>query len=230
MMPQHDGAPAIADAVPSDSPGAKEIGFAIPQTYNASRILFDNRQGSRRPAGADRSARHAQLHRTLCGGLALGPRLYLAWAEARRPHPDVPRRYAGLSGRILRRGPRRLRAAADQYADAAGPAAILPVGSECPVAVADAEFCSRFNAEACTDTALHTLIAVNGAAGDHAVPNAIAADRGCRDFPPTSLKPTPTATRWRSGCIRRARPDGPRASSICSTTWPIAISLSRGTC
>ena len=32
----------IADAVPSDSPGASEIGFAIPQAYNASRILFDN--------------------------------------------------------------------------------------------------------------------------------------------------------------------------------------------
>ena len=38
----HDGAGAIADAVPPDSPGAREIGFAIPQTYNASRILFDN--------------------------------------------------------------------------------------------------------------------------------------------------------------------------------------------
>src|ERR1700716_507699 len=32
----------IADAVPSDSPGAMEIGFAIPQIYNAGRILFDN--------------------------------------------------------------------------------------------------------------------------------------------------------------------------------------------
>jgi hypothetical protein len=32
----------LADAVPADSPGAMEIGFTIPQTYNASRILFDN--------------------------------------------------------------------------------------------------------------------------------------------------------------------------------------------
>ena len=32
----------IADAVPPDSPGAREIGFAIPQRYNAGRILFDN--------------------------------------------------------------------------------------------------------------------------------------------------------------------------------------------
>jgi hypothetical protein len=32
----------IVDQVPSDCPGAREIGFVIPQTYNASRILFDN--------------------------------------------------------------------------------------------------------------------------------------------------------------------------------------------
>ena len=32
----------IADGVPPDSPGAKEIGFSIPARYNASRILFDN--------------------------------------------------------------------------------------------------------------------------------------------------------------------------------------------
>jgi hypothetical protein len=32
----------IADQVPQDSPGAHEIGFALPERYNASRILFDN--------------------------------------------------------------------------------------------------------------------------------------------------------------------------------------------
>ena len=45
------------------------------------------------------------------------------------------------------------------------------------VAVADAEFCPRFDAEACKDTALHTLISVGGEACDHAVPNAIVAER-----------------------------------------------------
>jgi len=40
--PKVDGALEIADAVPSNSPGALEIGFTIPQQYNASRILFDN--------------------------------------------------------------------------------------------------------------------------------------------------------------------------------------------
>ena len=34
--------PEIADQVPADSAGAREIGFAIPPSYNASRVLFDN--------------------------------------------------------------------------------------------------------------------------------------------------------------------------------------------
>ena len=38
------------------------------------------------------------------------------------------------------------------------------------VAVADAEFSARFDALACKDTALRTLIVVNGEAGDHAAP------------------------------------------------------------
>ena len=32
----------ISDSVPRGNPGAREIGFAIPENYNASRILFDN--------------------------------------------------------------------------------------------------------------------------------------------------------------------------------------------
>ena len=32
----------IVDQVPADSAGAREIGFAVPENYNASRILFDN--------------------------------------------------------------------------------------------------------------------------------------------------------------------------------------------
>jgi acetyl-CoA synthetase len=32
----------IADSVPDDASGTREIGFAVPARYNASRILFDN--------------------------------------------------------------------------------------------------------------------------------------------------------------------------------------------
>ena len=51
------------------------------------------------------------------------------------------------------------------------------------VAVADAEFSSRFDAEACKDTPLRTLIVVNGAAGEHAVPTRLIAEPWLRDFP-----------------------------------------------
>ena len=98
------------------------------------------------------------------------------------------------------------------------------------VAVAEAEFTSRFNAEACKDTPLQTLIVVNGAAGDHAVPKASWRSNGCRASPPICRKPIPNATTWRSGCIHPARPDAPRASCICSTTWPIASRHLRATC
>jgi acetyl-CoA synthetase len=48
--------------------------------------------------------------------------------------------------------------------------------SSATVAVADAEFCSRFDAQACKDTRLRTLISVNGVAGNHAAPNTIVAE------------------------------------------------------
>ena len=51
------------------------------------------------------------------------------------------------------------------------------------VAVADAEFTSRFDAEACKDTPLRTLIVVNGAAGEHAVPKTICREQWLQGFP-----------------------------------------------
>lgn len=33
---------ALADRVPRDAPGAREISFTLPERYNASAILFDN--------------------------------------------------------------------------------------------------------------------------------------------------------------------------------------------
>lgn len=55
--------------------------------------------------------------------------------------------------------------------------------SNASVAVSDAEFCTRFNAAACADTALRTLVVVNGAAGDHTVPHAIVAEQWLPAFP-----------------------------------------------
>jgi benzoate-CoA ligase family protein len=180
----HDGAPAIADAVSADSPGAKEIGFAIPQTYNASRILFGN------------------LDKGHGNGLALtGPLGTRSYAEL---CADASRWGHGFSSLGLKRGDRILMFLDDTPAYPAAffgavRAGFVPLlintltppdllqfylsDSNASVAVADAEFCSRFNAEACKGTPLRTLIVVNGAAGDHAAPNAIAAERWLPEFP-----------------------------------------------
>jgi benzoate-CoA ligase family protein len=56
--------------------------------------------------------------------------------------------------------------------------------SSATVAVAEAEFSARFEAVACKDTALRTLIVVNGDAAGHAVPDALSAAQWLPDFSP----------------------------------------------
>src|SRR6185437_10848303 len=126
----------------------------------------------------------AQLCRTLRGGVTVGTRFQVTGIAARRPHPDVPRRHAGLSGGVFRRGARRLRAAVDQHADAPHLLQFYLSDSGATLAVADAEFCTGFDAVACKDTSLRTLVVVNGSAADHAVPNAIAANAWLPGFAP----------------------------------------------
>ena len=174
----------ITDAVPSDSPGAREIGFAVPKTYNASRILFDNLAKGR----GDRLA--------LTG--PLGNRSYAELCA------DASRWGHGFIALGLQRGDRILMFldATPAYPAAffgAGRAGFVPLlintltppdllqfylaDSGATVAVADAEFCARFDRVACKDTALRTLIVVNGAAGEQAVANMIVAERWLKDFP-----------------------------------------------
>ncbi len=119
----------VLDRVPADNPGAREIGFALPERYNASRILFDNLAAGR----GDNLAltgppRHPHLCAVVRGGVALGPRLSGAGADARRSYPDVSRRHAGLSRGILWGGACGPSAAPDQYADPARSPAVLPGG------------------------------------------------------------------------------------------------------
>ena len=100
------------------------------------------------------------------------------------------------------------------------------------VAVADAEFAPRFNAEACKDTPLHTLIVSQwrGRRWPRRDKRNRSPTHGLPASRPNLQKPIPAATRWRSGCTRPARPDGRRASCICSTTWPIPSFPLRATC
>jgi acetyl-CoA synthetase len=167
----------IDDPVPPDNPGAREIAFAIPERYNASRILFDNLTHGR------------------------GERMALTGPGGTRSYAELCREAAqwghGFQSLGLKRGDRILMFLDDTPAYPAAffgavrsgfvPLLISTVtppdllqfylsDAGASVAVTDAEFSPRFDAEACKDTPLHTLIVVNGAAGKHAVPKAIAGE------------------------------------------------------
>jgi benzoate-CoA ligase family protein len=182
--PNPDRSREIADAVPSDCPGAKEIGFAIPQAYNASRILFDNlaKGHGDRPAliGPVGNRSYAQLcadasrwgHGFVSLGLTRGDRVLMFLDDT----PAYPAAFFGA----VRAG------FVPLLINTLTPPDLLQFylsDSSASVAVADAEFCARFDATACQDTALRTLIVVNGAAGENGVPNKIAAEPWLSGFP-----------------------------------------------
>jgi len=153
----------MRDGVPRTSPGAREIGFSVPERYNASTILFDN-------LGAGRGERCA----------VTGPAGRRSYAELAA---DAMRYGAGLLSLGLQRGDRVLLFLDDTPAY---PAALLGAirsglvpllintltppdllqfylaDAGATVAIADAAFVDRFNAVACDGTRLHTLVVVNG--------------------------------------------------------------------
>ena len=174
---------AISDLVPRDNPGAREIGFAIPESYNAARILFDNlspRRGDRLAlTGPGGTRTYAELcaeasqwgHGFQSLGLKRGDRILMFLDDT----PAYPAAFFGAvrSGFV----PLLINTLTPPdllqfYLSDAGAA----------VAVAEAEFTSRFNAEACKDTPLQTLVVVNGAAGEHAVPKALIAQQWLQGY------------------------------------------------
>ena len=175
---------AIVDRVPQDNPGAREIGFAIPDHYNASRVLFDNlakgvgdRLALTGPAGkrsytelcAD-AARWGHGFQSL--GLGRGDRVLLFLDDT----PAYPAAFFGA----VRAG------FVPLLINTLTPPDLLQfylADSGATVAVAGAEFASRFDAQACADTHLHMLIVVNGAAANHAAPRGIVAEQWLSTFP-----------------------------------------------
>lgn len=175
----------IRDDVPRDAAGAREIGFAIPERYNASRILFDNLARGRGDALALTGAAGMKTYAELCAdaarwghglislGLKRGDRVLLFLDDT----PAYPAAFFGA----VRAG------FVPLLINTLTPPDLLQfylADSGASVAVADAEFCARFDAEACRDTALRTLIVVNGAVGGNAAPRAIAAAQWFAQFPP----------------------------------------------
>ena len=182
--PKRDRTLEIADGVPPDSPSAKEIGFAIPQTYNASRILFDNPKKGRGNRLALTGPLGTRSYAELCAeasrwghgftslGLKRGDRILMFLDDT----PAYPAAFFGA----VRAG------FVPLLINTLTPPDLLQFylsDSNAAVAVADAEFCARFDAVACNDTALRTLVVVNGEARDHAVPNTVIAERWLPTFP-----------------------------------------------
>jgi acetyl-CoA synthetase len=173
----------IADSVPRDCAGAREIGFNMPERYNASRVLFDNltkgfgeRLALTGPAG---QRTYAELCVEACRwgnglaslGLKRGDRVLLFLDDT----PAYPAAFFGA----VRAG------FVPLLINTLTPPDLLQfylADSGASVAAVEAEFCSRFDAEACKDTQLRTLIVVNGAVGNHAAPQAIAADAWLAGF------------------------------------------------
>ena len=171
----------IDDPVPADSAGAREIGFSVPERYNASRILFDN-------LTAGNGARTAII-------AASGRRSYAELCA------DASRWGNGFASLGLKRGDRIVMFLDDTAAYPAAffgsvRAGFVPVllntltppdllqfylaDSGASVAVADAEFSDRFNATACGDTALKTLLVANGLPKENAAPRTLVAEHWLR--------------------------------------------------
>jgi acetyl-CoA synthetase len=150
------------DRVPRDAPGNREIGFSVPDRYNASAILFDNltRHGHRcavtGPAG---SRTYAELAADACAfgagllslGLHRGDRVLLFL-------DDTPAYPAAIFGAI-RAG------LVPLLINTLTPPDLLQyylADSRAAVAICDAAFVERFNAVACRDTQLQAVIVTNG--------------------------------------------------------------------
>jgi len=174
----------ITDQVPQDAPGAREIGFALPARYNASRILFDNLGNGNAERIALTGPAGTRTYRELCAeaarwghgfqslGLKRGDRILLFLDDT----PAYPATFFGA----VRAG------FVPLLINTLTPPDLLQFylsDAGAQVAVVDAEFCSRFNAEACRDTPLRTLIVVNGAPSDHAVGDARIAGGWLAGFP-----------------------------------------------
>jgi benzoate-CoA ligase family protein len=175
---------AIQDHVPADSAGAREIAFSIGETYNASRILFDNlakgNGGRLALTGPLGDVTYAQLcaeasrwgHGLISLGLKRGDRVLMFLDDT----PAYPAAFFGA----VRAG------FVPLLINTLTPPDLLQFylsDSGATVAVADAEFSTRFDAVACKDTALAALIVVNGEAGRHAAAKAVIAKDWLANFP-----------------------------------------------
>jgi benzoate-CoA ligase family protein len=168
----------IADQVPSDNPGAREIGFACPTTYNASRILFDNLGKGYADRTALTGPMGARSYRELCTEASRWGNGFASLGLNRDDRilmflDDTPAYPAAFFGAV-RAG------FVPLLINTLTPPDLLQFylsDSGATVAVTDAEFCSRFDEIACNNTYLDTLVVANGEASGQAVQHTLIASQ-----------------------------------------------------
>jgi acetyl-CoA synthetase len=158
-----DNVRIVADAVPWDSAGAREIGFEIPENYNASAVLFENlargHGGRLAVTGPGGQRTYAQLcadasrwgNALLSLGLARGDRILLLLDDT----PTYPAVFFGA----VRAG------LVPLLVSPLTPPDLLRfylIDSAARVAVVDAGCAEQFDHGACTGTGLETLVIANG--------------------------------------------------------------------
>ena len=215
--PIHE-ASRIVDPVPDDAAGAREIGFAVPERYNASSLLYDNLarepDKSRSSAGSDGSATRARRacrprrrgHARM--GLARGGRVLMLL-------DDTPEYVAAIFG-AMRAG--FVPVLVNTLSPPELVAYFLP-DSGAEAAFVDARFAALLAHDDVAASRLRQVVHVGGTP-----------DARCRHGAAPRLEPwiaaqtgssrprTRIATTWRSGCTAPARPAGRKASCTCITT------------
>jgi benzoate-CoA ligase family protein len=162
-LSSNSGALSLPDRVPWDCPGAREIGFTIPERYNASAVMFDNLAAGRgdRPAliGPAGGRSYAQLagdaarwgNAFAALGLSRGDRILLVLDDT----PIYPAAFFGA----VRAG------FVPILINVLTPPDLLRFyleDSRAEAAVAEAEFYDRFETACGGRTPLKTLVVVNG--------------------------------------------------------------------
>ena len=155
---------AIGDPVPRDAPGSREIGFSVPEHYNAGAILFDNLASGRGERIAVTGPGGPRTFTELAADACRFGAAFLSLGAKRGDRvllflDDTPAYPAALFG-AMRAG------LVPLLINTLTPPDLLQFylsDSGARIAVADAAFADRFDATACRDTQLKTLVVVNGA-------------------------------------------------------------------
>jgi acetyl-CoA synthetase len=152
----------FVDSVPHDAPGGVEIGFSVPDRYNASAILFDNLAAGHGERPAVLGPAGSRSYRALCEeasrigaglraqGLAPSERILLFLDDT----PTYPAAFFGA----MRAG------LVPLLINTLTPPDLLQFylqDSGARLAITDAAFAARFNAAACRDTRLETIFISN---------------------------------------------------------------------